>query len=67
LDNEEIITKEKYLEEQKEEDGEQEINEKPHPMLLNQYPICSNHALFLLFAEQSFPQVLSDELILLLL
>ena len=68
LDNEEVISKDKYLEEKKgEEDGEQEIEEKPHPMLLNQYPICENHALFLLFAEQSFPQVISDELILLLL
>lgn len=56
LENEELISKEKYLEENKtEEDGEQEIGEKPHPMLLNQYPICPNHSLFLLFAEQSFP------------
>lgn len=69
LDNEEIITKQKYAEEHKGDDGDGEgaIDEKPHPMLLNQYPICKNHSLFLLFAEQSFPQVVSDELILLLL
>jgi hypothetical protein len=68
LENEEIIAKDKYMEEKKDdEDGEQEIDEKPHPMLLNQYPICTNHSLLLLFAEQSFPQVVSDELILLLL
>lgn len=51
LENEEIIAKDKYLEDQKQEDGEQEINEKPHPLLLNQYPLCRNHVLFLLFAE----------------
>jgi hypothetical protein len=38
-----------------------------HPILLNQYPICPNHSLFLLFAEEGLPQVLSDELLLLLL
>ena len=71
LDNEEIIDKERFEEEHKNgegsDDGEQEISEKPHPMLFNQYPLCRAHSLFLLWAEQSFPQVLSDELIELLL
>ena len=49
------------------EDGEREIGERPHPMLFNQYPLCQAHSLFLLFAEHSFPQVLSNELIQLLL
>ena len=69
LENEEIIGKEQF-EEQKEkadEDGEASIGDKPHPMLFNQYPLCQQHSLFLLFAEHSFPQVLSNELIQLLL
>lgn len=36
-------------------------------MLFNQYPLCKDHSLLLLFAEHSFPQVLSNELIQLLL
>ena len=68
LDNEEILTK-AQMEENKEEDedGEGQIGERPHPMLFNQYPLCQDHSLFLLFAEHSFPQVLSNELIQLLL
>ena len=64
LDNEEIITK-AQMEENKDEDedGEGQIGERPHPMLFNQYPLCQAHSLFLLFAEHSFPQVLSNELI----
>lgn len=46
---------------------EQELDKKPHPMLFNQYPLCKDHSLFLLFAEEGLPQVLSDELVLLLL
>ena len=36
-------------------------------MLFNQYPLCKNHSLFLLFAEEGLPQVLSDELLVLML
>ena len=43
------------------------MDKKPHPMLFNQYPLCKDHSLFLLFAEEGLPQVLSDELVLLLL
>lgn len=69
LDNEEVIDKETLLaqKEEQEEDHEKDIDEKPHPMLFNQYPICTNHSLLLLFAEEGLPQVLSDELTLLLL
>lgn len=68
LENEEIIDKATF-EEQKDddEDGEGQIGERPHPMLFNQYPLCKSHSLLLLFAEHSFPQVLSNELIQLLL
>jgi len=36
-------------------------------MLFNQYPLCKHHSLFLLFAEEGLPQVLSDELMIMLL
>ena len=36
-------------------------------MLFNQYPLCRDHSLFLLFAEEGLPQVLSDELLVLML
>lgn len=36
-------------------------------MLFNQYPLCRDHSLLLLFAEEGLPQVLSDELMSLLL
>ena len=67
LENEEVIAKEQMEENKDEEDGEQEIGERPHPMLFNQYPLCEAHSLLLLFAEHSFPQVLSNELIQLVL
>lgn len=63
LENEEIIDKVQFEENKEDEDGEQGIGEKPHPMLFNQYPLCQDHSLLLLFAEHSFPQVLSNELI----
>lgn len=69
LENEQIIDKVKPGEEAKnnqEEDGEQR-QESKHPVLLNQYPCGQNHSLFLLFADAGLPQVLSDELLLLML
>lgn len=38
-----------------EEDLEDEVQESKHPVLLNQYPVCSKHSLFLLFAEEGLP------------
>lgn len=57
LENEEIITKAKYEDSKQDDDddGERALDEKPHPMLFNQYPLCQDHSLFLLFAEHSFP------------
>ncbi len=48
-------------------DDEEAASESKHPILLNQYPICKGHSLFLLFAQEGLPQVLSDELLVLLL
>jgi hypothetical protein len=49
------------------EDEDEDIVNSKHPMLLNQYPLCEGHSLFLLFAQEGLPQVLSDELLILLL
>lgn len=49
------------------EGSEQEAGESQHPVLFNQYPLCAFHSLFLLFADAGLPQVLSDELLLLML
>lgn len=48
-------------------DDEEMASQSKHPVLLNQYPLCQGHSLFLLFAQEGLPQVLSDELLLLLL
>jgi hypothetical protein len=37
-----------------------------HPVLFNQFPVCKDHALLLLFAFEGLPQTLSDELLQLL-
>ena len=44
-----------------------EQSSKLHPVLFNQYPLCKDHSLLLLFAQEGLPQVLSDELLLLVL
>jgi hypothetical protein len=68
LDNEAILDKEKVKKAKaKEIDEDDEIKGEVHPMLFNQYPMCKNHSLFLLFAEEGLPQVLSDELMVLVL
>lgn len=69
LENENIIDKQdgKLNGAQVDDDLEDEVQGSKHPLLLNQYPICEGHSLFLLFAEEGLPQVLSDELLLLLL
>lgn len=46
---------------------EEEMDGKLHPVLFNQYPLCDAHSLVLLFAEEGLPQVLSDELLVLVL
>jgi hypothetical protein len=49
------------------DNSEQEAGDQQHPVLFNQYPLCEYHSLFLLFADAGLPQVLSDELLLLIL
>lgn len=69
LENEEIV--DKQVSEQKMVDegavGDDQAQQSKHPVLLNQYPLCFNHSLFMLFADAGLPQVLSDELLLLML
>ena len=65
LDNEEIIDRDKRKKADVDEDDE--IKGEVHPMLFNQYPLCKDHSLFLVFAEEGLPQVLSDELMVLVL
>ena len=65
LDNEEIIDRDKKKKAEVDEDDE--IKGEVQPMLFNQYPLCKDHSLFLLFAEEGLPQVLSDELMVLVL
>ena len=57
LENEQIIDKAGNANMNKENQDEEnknfedeEISGTNHPVLLNQYPICINHSLFLLFA-----------------
>lgn len=53
LDNEEIIDRDKKKKGVVDEDDE--IKGEVHPMLFNQYPLCKDHSLFLLFAEEGLP------------
>lgn len=69
LDNESVIDKSAVNPDEGngQEDEDEDIVNSKHPVLLNQYPICEGHSLFLLFAQEGLPQVLSDELLILLL
>jgi len=68
LDNEAIVDKGSGASQAEADlDDEEAASDSKHPVLLNQYPICNGHSLFLLFAQEGLPQVLSDELLLLLL
>lgn len=67
LENEEILDKKPEEEKEGEDEVGDQVQESKHPVLLNQYPLCFNHSLFLLFAEAGLPQILSDELLLLML
>jgi len=65
LENEIILSK--TSEESKDRESEEQVSESKHPVLFNQYPVCQTHSLFLLFADAGLPQVLSDELLVLML
>ena len=69
LENEEVVDKEERNEimEGAQTNLEEERNLSVHPVLINQYPLCKNHSIFLLFADEALPQLLSDELLGLLL
>jgi len=58
LENEIIVNK-KPAEEAKNADEEDipqdQLNESKHPVLFNQYPLCKNHSLMLLFADAGLP------------
>ena len=64
LDNEALVDKAAA---QEGADPDDEAPGSRHPVLLNQYPLCPGHSLFLLFAQEGLPQVLSDELLILIL
>jgi hypothetical protein len=58
LENEVIVDKQdkkKRDGEDAEDELEEEVHATKHPVLLNQYPICLEHSLFLLFAEEGLP------------
>lgn len=67
LENEQIVAQKEEGKEPQLDGSEQEAGETSHPVLFNQYPLSQYHSLFLLFAEAGLPQVLSDELLLLML
>jgi hypothetical protein len=60
LDNEAIIDKSAEADSRQnggedDLDYEEAASESKHPVLLNQYPICEGHSLFLLFAQEGLP------------
>lgn len=54
LDNEVIVDKFETAQEADDLDDEEAAQSK-HPVLLNQYPLCEGHSLFLLFAQEGLP------------
>lgn len=66
MENEEIVQFDK-AKGQTIKDFEDEMETPLHPVLFNQYPLCKDHSLILLFAREGLPQVLSDELLGLML
>ena len=56
LENEEIVEKQASQHKMVDEgEGEDEAHQSKHPILLNQYPLCQNHSLFMLFADAGLP------------
>jgi hypothetical protein len=50
LDNESVVEKEKALKIQNGDGDSDDQSSKLHPVLFNQYPLCKDHSLLLLFA-----------------
>lgn len=67
LENEVIVNKTPITGEENKQDQNEDVSDSKHPVLFNQYPISANHSLLLLFADAGLPQVLSDELLVLVL
>lgn len=68
LENEMIVDKSTAPEEVKtDEMSGPDAMEVKHPVLINQFPTSPLHSLVLLFADAGLPQVLSDEILLLVL
>ena len=44
-----------------------ELNASSHPVLIHPFPICREHVLMALFANEGLPQLMSDELFSMLL
>lgn len=56
LENEEIVDKQAGSQKMVDEGAvDDEAQQSKHPVLLNQYPICFNHSLFMLFADAGLP------------
>jgi hypothetical protein len=51
LENETIVEKEG----DQEQNLEEELQGGMHPVLINQYPLCKNHSIFLMFAHEGLP------------
>lgn len=57
LENEHLIDKTGKVtgEVDQKDELEEELHSSMHPVLMNQYPLCKYHSLFLLFAEEGLP------------
>lgn len=67
LEDESIVEKDKAQHASGQDSEEEDDRGSLHPVLFNQYPLCSDHSLMLMFAREGLPQVLSDELLLLVI
>jgi len=66
IDNEQIKASHSSTGEESEE-LELNVVEGTHPLLIPEYPICVDHTILPLFVEQQLPQILSDDLLLLII
>ena len=46
---------------------DKELSSSGHPVLIHPFPICREHVLMALFANEGLPQLMSDELFSMLL
>jgi hypothetical protein len=55
LDNEAIVDKATAAKMRNADSSDGAESSKLHPILFNQYPLCKDHSLVLLFAEEGLP------------